>query len=119
MFVPEVDVVGKHQVDVFVVLAGKHGEKTTDLPREHGHAFVFRGRTIQGDESKVEEVGSLHQLRHHELAIESGERGVVGEGAVVVLETNEAGVLDAVALEGVTGKMMRSDSGCSGWNWTS
>ena len=39
--IPEVDVVGKHQVDVLVVLAGEHGIAAVDLPREDGHAFVF------------------------------------------------------------------------------
>ena len=59
-----------------------------------------RGRTVQGDESKVEEVGSLHQFRHDDPAIVGGEGRVVDVGAVVVPETNEAGVLDAVALGG-------------------
>ena len=42
----------------------------------------------------------LHQLRHDDLAIEGGEGRVVDVGAVVVLEADEAGVLDAVALRG-------------------
>ena len=56
------------------------------------------GRTVQGDEPKAEEVRSLHQLRQDHLAIEGGEGGVVDVGAVIVLETDEPGVLDAVAL---------------------
>ena len=56
--------------------------------------------TIQGNESKEEEVGSLHQLRHDHLAIEGGEGRVVDVSAVVVLEMNKACVLDAVALRG-------------------
>ena len=96
--IPEMDVVGKHQVDVLVVLAGEHGIEAADLPGEDRHAFVFGGRAIQGNESKVEEVGSLHQFRHDDPAIEGGEGRVVDVGAVVVLEANEAGVLDAVAL---------------------
>ena len=96
--IPEVDVVGKHQVDVLVVLAGEHGIEAVDLPGEQGHAFVLGGRTVQGDEPKEEEVGGLHQFRHDHLAIEGGEGGVVDVGAVIVLEADEAGVFDAVAL---------------------
>jgi hypothetical protein len=32
VLIPEVDVVGKHQVDVLVVLAGEHGIEAADLP---------------------------------------------------------------------------------------
>ena len=49
---------------------------------------------------KQKEVGSLHQLRHDDLAIIGGEGGVVDVSAIVVLETDEAGVFDAVALRG-------------------
>ena len=97
-FIPEVDVVGKHEVDVLVVLAREHGIEAVDFPGEDGHAFVLRGRTVQGDEPKEEEVRSLHQLWQDHLTIEGGEGGVVDVGAVIVLETDEPGVFDAVAL---------------------
>ena len=92
------DVVGKHQVDVLVVLAGKHGIAAADLPWEERHTFVFRGRSIQGNELKVQEIRSFHQFRHDVPAIEGGERRVVDVGTIVVPKANEAGVLDAVAL---------------------
>src|SRR6266849_2053389 len=96
--IPEVDVVGKHEVDVLIVLAGEHGIEAIDFPGEDGHAFVLGGRTIKGNESKEEEVRSLHQLWQDHLAIEGREGGVVDVGAVIVLETDEPGVFDAVAL---------------------
>src|SRR5208283_4692351 len=99
-FIPEVDVVGEHQVDILVILAGEHGIAAADLPREHGHALVFGGWTVQGNESELEEVGSLDQLWHHDPAIESGERRVVDMGSMVFPEANEARVLDAVTLGG-------------------
>ena len=40
-FIPEVDVVGKHEVDVLVVLAGEHGIEAVDFPGEERHAFVL------------------------------------------------------------------------------
>ena len=46
--IPEMDVVGKHQIDVLVVLTGEHGIEAIDLPRENGHAFVFGGRDHSG-----------------------------------------------------------------------
>src|SRR5216684_1195285 len=97
-FIPEVDVVGKHEVDVLVVLAGEHGIEAVDFPGEDGHAFVFRGRTVQSDEPKEEEVRSLHQLWQDHLAIEGREGGIVDVGSVIVLETDEPGVFDTVAL---------------------
>jgi hypothetical protein len=99
-FIPEVDVVGKHKVDVLVVLAGERGIEAVDFPGKDGHAFVFGARTIQGDESKAEEVGSLRQLWHHDLAIEGGEGRVVDVSAVIVLEIDEPSVFDAVSLRG-------------------
>ena len=47
VFIPEVDVVGKHEVDVLVVLAGEHGIAAVDLAGEECHAFVLGGRTVQ------------------------------------------------------------------------
>src|ERR1039457_2931291 len=95
---PEVYVVRKHDVDVFIVLAGKHGINAVDFPGEHGHAFVFGGRTIQRDKPKAEEVGSLHQFGQNHLAIECREGGVVDVGSIIVLEAHEPGVFDTVAL---------------------
>ena len=46
----------------------------------------------------MEEVRSLHQLWQDHLAIEGREGGVVDVGAVIVLETHEPGVFDAVEL---------------------
>src|SRR6185503_7889770 len=60
VFIPEVDVVGKHEVDVLIVLPGKHGIETVDLPGEERHTFVLGGRTVQGDEPKAKEIRSLH-----------------------------------------------------------
>src|SRR3984885_9329059 len=98
--VPEVDVVGIHKIDILVVLAGEHGKEAFDFPGEQGHTFVFRGRSIQGSEPEQKKVGSIHQLRHHYLAIVGGEGGVIDLSAIVVLETDEAGVFDAVPLRG-------------------
>src|ERR1039458_517463 len=95
---PKVHVVRKHDVDVFIVLARKHGIQAIDFAVEHGHAFVFCGRTIQSDKPKAEEVRSLHQFGQNHLAIECREGGVVDVGAIIFLEADEPGVFDTVAL---------------------
>src|SRR5581483_4515348 len=86
--------------DVFVVLAGEHGIAAPDFARKDRHALVFGGRTVQGNELKVEEIDRLHQLWHHHPAIIRGERSVVDVSAVAGAETNETGVLDAIPLGG-------------------
>ena len=48
----------------------------------------------------MHEVRRLQQLRQRDLAVVGGVGRVVGEAAVVVLETDKARVLDAVALAG-------------------
>src|ERR1039457_4435678 len=83
---------------VFVAGGGELGVEAVDFPGEHGHAFVFGGRTIQRDEPKEQEVRSLHQFGQDHLAIEGREGGIVNVGAVIVLETDETSVFDTVAL---------------------
>src|SRR2546430_10841367 len=95
---PEVDVLRKHEVDVLVVLAGEHGIEAVDFPGEDGHAFVFRGRTVQRDEPKEEERRILYHPWQNNLATKGAEGGVVDGGVVIVLETHEPGFFDAVAL---------------------
>src|SRR6516162_7312683 len=98
--IPEVDVVGEHEINALVVLAREHGIVPIDFSGEDGHAFVLGGRTIQSDEAKSKKINRLHQFRHHNLAIEGRERRIVDVAAVVVLKTDEPRVLYAIALRG-------------------
>ena len=98
--IPAVDGIGKHKIDVLVVLPGEHRIKAIDFPGEDGHSFVFGGRTVQANESKEKKVRGLHQLWHHDLSIEGGEGRVVDVTVVTVLETDKPCVLDAVTLRG-------------------
>src|SRR6516164_1897181 len=98
--IPEVDVVGEHEINALVVLAREHGIVPIDFSGEDGHAFVLGGRAIQSDEAKSKKINRLHQFRHHDLAIEGRECRVVDVAAVVVLETDEPRILNAVALRG-------------------
>ena len=102
--VPEMQMVGEHHVDVLVVLPAEHRVVAVDLAREQRHAFVLHGRAVQRDELEVQKVRRLDELRQDHLAVVGGVGGVVGLRAVLVLEADEAGVLDAVALRGRDGK---------------
>ena len=94
------NVVGEHDENVLVVLAREHGVVAVDFAREQRHAFVLHGGAVERDELEMNEVRRLQQLRQDDLAVVSGVGRVVGEAAVVVLEADEARVLDAVALAG-------------------
>ena len=50
------DVVGKHQIDILVILSRKHRKQTIDFSREQRHAFVLGGRAVQRDEPKEQEI---------------------------------------------------------------
>jgi hypothetical protein len=67
----------------------------------------------------MEKIGGLDELRQDQFAVVSGVRGVISVGAIVVLEADKAGILDAVALGWVTGNSTRSDSRECGENCTS
>src|SRR6202042_2446403 len=67
--IPEVDIIGEHEIDVLVILPREHGIMSVYFPRKHRHTFVLRGWTVERDESKKEEIGSLDQLRHHHLTV--------------------------------------------------
>ena len=72
--------------------------------------LIFRGNRamplfcaagpFKRDEAKSQEIRCLHEFRHDDLAVEGRECRVVDVAAVVILETDEPGVLNAVALRG-------------------
>ena len=97
---PEMDVVREHQEDVLIVLAREHGVLPVDFAREQRHALVLHGGAVERVEFEMDKVRRLQQLRQGDLAVVRGVGRVVGEAAVVVLEADEARVLDAVALAG-------------------
>ena len=101
---PEMGMVGEHQVDVFVVLPAEHRVLTFDLSRKESHSFVLHRRTVQGDELEMKEVRGFDELRQDQFAVVGGVSRVIGPRPVVVLEKHKPGVLDAVALRRRDGK---------------
>ena len=77
--------VREHDVEVLVILAPEHGVMSVDFPREQGHAFVLHGGTIQGDKFEMEKIRCFDELREDGAPIISGVSGVIGFGAVLVV----------------------------------
>src|SRR5262249_50756446 len=96
--IPEVNVVGKHDVDAVVVLTGEHDIKAINLSGKNSHSLVFSRRTIQRDESKAEEVRGFNELRHNHSAVVGGKSRIIDVSAIVIPETNESGIFDAIPL---------------------
>ena len=94
------DIIGKDQIQVLVVLPGNHGIQPIDLSRKEGHALVLCSRAVQGDKPELKEVGGFHELRHHHPTVIGGEGGVVHGAAIFVLKPDEPGVFYAVPLRG-------------------
>ena len=57
--VPVMRVVGEHDEEVFVVLAGKHGVAAIDAPGKKRHAFVLHGAAIEREHAEVQEIVRL------------------------------------------------------------
>src|SRR5689334_14082779 len=94
------NVLRKHDKNVFVVLTGKHGVLPVNLAGKKRHAFVLYRGAVERIEFEMDEVRRLQQLRQSNLAVVRGVSRVVGEAAIVVLKMHEARVFDAVALAG-------------------
>ena len=97
--IPEVGMVGEHEVDVDPVLPAEHGVVAVDFPREEGEALVGDGGAVQCAGVEGAEVGGGDNLREDVRPVVGRVGRVVGDLAVIIGEADEAGVLDAVALE--------------------
>ena len=95
--VPEVEVVGKHDEEVLVILPGEHRIAAVDAAREERHAFVLHRAAIERQHAEVQEILGFQELGKNGMAVVGGVSGVVHHRAVVVGELDEAGILDAVA----------------------
>src|SRR5436190_1208531 len=97
-------VVRKHEEQVFIILAGDHGIASVDAPGEEGHAFVLYCPSVEGESAKIKKVGGFEQLRKNRATVVGRISRVIHDAAVVLDETDEAGILHAVAFIGGDGK---------------
>ena len=102
--VPEMELVGKHQVHVFVVLPGQHRITAVDFAREQRHPLVLHLRPVQRADLEVHKVPCLQHLRQDHLAIIGRVGRVIGRAAVLFAEGDESRVLNASDLGGTGGK---------------
>ena len=105
---PVMGIVGEHDEEVLVVLPREHRVAAVDAAGEKRHALVLHGAAIEREHAEMQEVLRLDELRQDGASVVGGVGGVIHDRAVVLGEADEAGVLDAVALIGRDGKMMRS-----------
>ena len=89
---------GKHQVDVLVVLPREHAVIPIDLPGKHRHALVSYCRSIERADPEMKKILRLQQLRENRPAIIRGVCRVVNGRCVCVAKANEARVLNSIAL---------------------
>ena len=95
--IPCVEVVRVDQMEVFVVLPSDHRVAAIDLTREQTHALVARCCSTHGRHAERSEVRRLQQFGPNAPAA-VGRVGCVECLAPLVLEFNEASILDAVGL---------------------
>ena len=93
---PVVHVVGKHEVEVLVVLSRDHRVAAVDAAGEERHAFVFHGAPVEREHAEVLEIARLDELRQDDAAVVCRVGRVIDDAPVVLDEADEAGVLDAV-----------------------
>ena len=84
-------------MEVLVVLPPDHRVAAVDLAREQTHSLVARGRSAERRHAERSEVGRLEQLGPNRPAA-VGRVGGIECLAPIVLEFNEASILDAVGL---------------------
>src|SRR5882762_8728305 len=75
--VPEMNVVGEHQQDVLVILAGQHCVTPVYFARKQRHAFVLHRGTVQSDKLEMNKVRGFQELREDDFAVVRGVRRVV------------------------------------------
>src|SRR6266513_4905587 len=97
-------VIGKCQVKIFVVLPCKHGVASIDPAGEESHAFVLHCLPVKGEDTKIKEICGLNQLWQNDSPVVGRIRCVVGHASIVFYKTNEAGILNTVALVRRDGK---------------
>ena len=56
VFVPEMDIIGKAEIDAFVIVSREHRITTANLTWEHRHALVLRGGSIQSDKPEAKKI---------------------------------------------------------------
>src|ERR1043166_9715475 len=97
-------IIRKRQVKILIILSCKHHVASSDPTREKSHAFVLNRLSVKSQDTEVKEVLGLDQLRQNNSTIVRRVSRVVDNAPIVFHKTNEARVLNAVALVRGDGK---------------
>ena len=103
-FIPEVQMVREHEVDVLAILTPEHGEVAFDFSRKEGEPLVANGRPIEGAYREFVKIARLKNLRQDDISIIGGIGRRVGNRAIRLLKAGKTGVLDAIDLARSEGK---------------
>src|SRR5438093_5498177 len=95
--VPRVEVVGIDQIEVLVILPPDHRIAAADFPWKQSHSLVACRGSAERSHPERSEIRRFEQLRADRPAAIGRVGGVVGSSCIVV-EFNEACVLDTVCL---------------------
>src|SRR5437763_4428078 len=91
-------IVRKRQVKVLIIMACKHHIAAIDSTRKQSHPFVLNRRSVKSQDTEVKEVLGLDQLRQNNSTIVGRVSRVVDNAPIIFDKTNEASVLNAIAL---------------------
>src|ERR671937_2515006 len=91
-------IVRVRQVKILIILSCKHHIASIDPTREKSHAFVLNRLPVKSQDMEVKEVLGLDQLGQNDSTIIGRVGRVVDNAPIVFDKTNEASVLNAVAL---------------------
>src|SRR6266446_8291782 len=97
-------IVRKRQVKVLIILSCKHYVASIDPTWEKSHAFVLDRLPVKSQDTEVKEILGLDQLRQNNSTIVGRVSRVVDNAPIVFDKSNEARVLNAVALVRRDGK---------------
>src|SRR5206468_4795084 len=97
-------VIREAQEKVLIILSCKHHIASIDPTREESHALVLHRPPVKSQDMEVKEVYGLDQLGQDDSTIVGRVGRVVDNAPIVFDKTNEASVLDAVALVRRDGK---------------
>src|SRR6266496_6421456 len=89
--------VREHKVKVFIILSCKHHIASIDPTRKESHAFILNRLPVKSQDTEVEEVYGLDQLRQDHSPIVGRVGRVIHNASIVFDKTNETSILNAVA----------------------
>jgi hypothetical protein len=91
------DIVRKHDVIVFTILAREHGIAAADFARKKRRALVFDGFAVKRDNVELDEILGLDQLGQDGMTVIGGIGRIIGSFLPVIDKLNKSGIFDASA----------------------